>query len=132
MLFDTEEWLAGVEVACAPAVDNHVNVNWYRLAAACTVPILVAAPIVAICWRTRRIMAGTVIGVSVCFVGFVFFAAWDFAEALKSPPPITAPSIFTKIVVYGFVSMSQVMAVFLVSQSIEKRIRDRERDPGWR
>lgn len=77
-------------------------------------------------------MAGIIVGAGVCFVGFIFFAAWDFAEALKSPPPITAPSIFTKIVIYGFVAMAQVMVLFLASQSVEKRIQDRERDPLWR
>jgi Co/Zn/Cd efflux system component len=107
-------------------------VNWYRIAAACTVPLVMAAPLVAFCWHRRHVMAGTIAGAGVCFVGFVFFAAWDFAEALNSPPPITAPSIFTKIAAYGFVAMAQVMVVFLVSQSIEKRISDRDRDGAWR
>jgi hypothetical protein len=111
---------------------NHPEVNWYRIAAASTVPIVVAAPIIAFCWQKRRVMTGTLLGSGVFFLGFVFFAAWDFAEALNYARPITDPSEFTKIAVYGFVAMLQVMALFLVSQATEKRIRDSERDPVWR
>ena len=46
--------------------------------------------------------------------------------------PLAEPSIFVKIVTYGFVAMVQVMALFLLSQAVEERIRNSEYDPAWR
>jgi hypothetical protein len=106
--------------------------NWYRVAAASTLPIVLAAPIVALCFHKGRILTGTTLGSGVFFVAFIAFAAWEFGDALNDAPPVTEPSIFTKIVVYGVVAMLQVMALYLVSDLAEKRLRDRDRDPVWR
>jgi len=106
--------------------------NWYRIAAASTLPIILAAPVVAFCFYKKRILAGTSLGSAVCFVAFIVFAAWEFGDALNDAPSVTEPSIFTKIVVYGAVAMLQVMALYLLSDLVEKRMRDRDRDPVWR
>lgn len=106
--------------------------NWYRIAAAATVPIMLAAPIVTFCWVRRRILAATIIGSALFFVTFIFFAAWEFADRLSYAHPLAEPSIFVKIVTYGFVAMVQVMALFLLSQAVEERIRNSEYDPAWR
>jgi len=106
--------------------------NWSRFAAASILPIVLATPIVAFCFRTGRLLAGVTLGSGVCFLTFVVFAAWEFGDALGDRRPATAPDLFTMIVVYGFVAMVQVMALYLVRDAVEKRAGDRERDPKWR
>jgi hypothetical protein len=115
--------------------------NWTRVAQASTLPILVAAPVAWICWTKRRLLAATILGSAVFFLGFIVFAGMEYYEAVSyrvwcqatnTPCRPSRPSDFTRIVAYGGIAMLQTMALYLFSDVIERRIRDREVDPSWR
>jgi hypothetical protein len=115
--------------------------NWTRMAQAATFPLLVVAPIAWICWAKRRLLSATILGSAVFFVGFIFFAGAEYSEAVSyrvwcettnTPCPPSTPSDFVRIVAYGGVAMVQVMLLYLLSDAIERRLRNRDVDPAWR
>ena len=118
-----------------------MGMNWTRIAQALTLPILIVLPLAWFCWATRRWLAATVLGSAVFFVAFIVFAGIEYGEAVRyrarceatqTPCPPSSPSDFVRIVAYGGVAMGQVMLLFLFSDAIEKRLRDRDVDPAWR
>jgi hypothetical protein len=118
-----------------------MGMNWTRIAQALTLPILVAAPIAWICWAKRWLLAATILGSAVFFIGFIVFAGMEYYEAVSyrvwcettnTPCRPSSPSDFTRIVAYGGIAMLQTMTLYLFSDTIERRIRDRDMDPSWR
>jgi hypothetical protein len=108
---------------------------------ASTLPILVAVPLAWFCWAKGRLLAATVLGSAVFFLGFIVFAGMEYYEAVSyriwcqatnTPCRPSNPSDFTRIVVYGGIAMLQTMTLYLLSDAIEKRIRERGVDPSWR
>ena len=118
-----------------------MGMNWTRITQALTLPILVAAPVAWACWAKHRLLAGTILGSGIFFLGFIVFAGMEYWEAVSyrvwcqstnTPCRPSNPSDFTRIVAYGGIAMVQVMLLFLLSDTVEKRIRNRDMDPSWR
>jgi len=118
-----------------------MGTNWTRILQALTLPILAAAPIAWLCWAKGRLLAATILGSGVFFVAFIVFAGMEYyesvsyrvwCEASNTPCRPSSPSDFTRIVAYGGIAMLQVMMLYLFSDTIERRIRDRDVDPSWR
>ena len=118
-----------------------MGMNWARMAQALTIPLLIAVPVVALCWMKRWMLAATVVGSALFFIAFIVFAGMEYYDAVSfrvwcqhtsTPCRASSPSDFNRIVAYAGVAMLQVMALYVVSGTIEQRLRDRERDPAWR
>ena len=118
-----------------------MGMNWTRMAQALMLPMLVVVPIAGLCWAKGRLLSATILGSGIFFIGFIVFAGVEYSEAVSyrvwceatnTPCPPSRPSDFTRIVAFGAVAMLQVMALFLFSERIEQRIRDRGVDPAWR
>src|SRR5689334_16733134 len=115
--------------------------NWARLAQALAIPILIAIPLVALCWAKRWMLAATITGSALFFIAFIVFAGMEYHDAVSyrvwcqqtnTPCRASSPSDFNRIVAYAGVAMVQVMALYVVAGSIEQRMRDGERDMAWR
>jgi len=119
-------------------------ITWLRLAKAFTLPIAISVPVVWLfCWW-RQVMLGNVVAVAVFLVASLFFSAAEFVEVdrlrmacmdgIKDACLAIAlgPSDFVRVGAYGMVAFVQVMVLFLVSESIERRMRKADLDPSWR
>lgn len=99
--------------------------------------ILIATPI----WRRRETILGNVAG-SVVIFGTAF--ALIFRESAKLDAlrqqcfdaggmacwPI--PSAFARYAIYASIALAEVIVLFSVSLTVERRIRERQYSPEWR
>ena len=108
--------------------------NWFRIATAALVPLVVALPIAGFLWKRRQLAVGNAIGALLLFMGFLVFGGLEYVDAMayrrhcqamNLPCPISHPSDFVKIMTFGMVAMAQIMALFVVSDVVEERTRRR-------
>ncbi len=98
--------------------------------------MLVAYP----CWRKSDIILGNLAGTAV-ILGFAF--ALIFRESAEVDRVTRAcldagytcwpsPSTFVRHAIYAGIGFSEVVALFLASLAVERRIRNRHYAPEWR
>ena len=117
---------------------NELNWSWIALMA--TLPgllgVLVAYPV----WRKEEIILGNLAGTAI-ILAFAF--ALIFRESAEVDRVTRAcldagytcwpsPSAFVRFAIYAGIGFLEVVAVFLVSLTVERRIRNRHYAPEWR
>ena len=100
------------------------------------VGLLVASPL----WRLRQTILGNIFGTIVIFGTAVALimrehVVLDRATQACLDAGYTCwadPSAFTRYAIYAFIGLFEVFALFLVSLSAERRLRNRDYAPEWR
>lgn len=118
---------------------NELSWRWIGLMTVAPLPVaaLVAWPV----WRRRETILGNIAGTAVIF-GTAFALVFRESVALDAMRQACLdagfvacfpnPTAFTRYAVYAFIALAEVMALFLISLSVERRIRERDYAPEWR
>jgi hypothetical protein len=112
--------------------------SWIALMVALPLPVgtLFAYPF----WRKHEAIFGNIVGATVIF-GIAF--ALILREYAELDRTITAclesgtlcwpePSAFTRYAIYASIGLLEVFSLFIISLSVERRIRNRHYAPEWR
>jgi hypothetical protein len=114
--------------------------NWQWIALMATVPGIAGVLLAYPCWRKTEIILGNLAGTAVVFA---FAFALIFRESAEVDRVTRAcldagftcwpqPSAFVRYAIYAGIGFLEVVAIFLVSLSVEQRIRNRGYAPEWR
>jgi len=116
------------------------GLNWFWIAVAATLPMVVGFLIAWPIWLTGQPILGNIAGSMVIFgaaVGLIMreHAALDRVVLACIEQGTTCwptPSAFTRFAAYAFIGLAQVMVLFTASVSVETRQRRRRYSPEWR
>ncbi len=113
----------------------------FWIAIAATLPIVLGLIVAYPLWRMRLEIIGNVTGATTIFmvtIGMIV-REWMALEQIRiarcpdtetfCPPD---PGNFAKFATYGFIGLAQVVALFLISLRVERRLRNRGVAPEWR
>jgi hypothetical protein len=118
---------------------NELSWRWIALMLVAPLPlaVLVAAPV----WRRREMILGNIAGTVVIF-GAAFALIFREAAALDALRQacfdagyvacFPTPSAFTRYAIYASIGLAEVLILFVVSLSVERRMRERDYAPEWR
>ena len=118
---------------------NDLSWNWIVAMVIAPLPfgMLVAWPV----WRRRETILGNIAGTVVIFGSALalIFRESAMLDALRQQcfdagavVCWPTPSAFTRYAIYAALGLAEVVALFFVSLSVEKRIRERDYAPEWR
>ena len=111
------------------------------LGVASTLPIALGLLVAWPLWARRQEAIGNIAGATLIFmvtIGMITreWLALEQIRLARCPDPDTFclpdPGNFTKFAIYGFIGLAQVFALFMISLSVERRIRNRGVAPEWR
>ena len=116
------------------------DLSWWWIAGMFVAPLPIGMLVATPLWRRGETILGNVAGTVVIF-GSAF--ALIFREHVQLTSVVAAcidsgipcfptPDAFTRYAVYAFIALFEVIALFLFSLRIERKIRDRGYDPQWR
>jgi len=116
------------------------DLNWGWIALMATVPGILGVLLAYVCWRKAEIILGNLAG-SAIILAFAF--ALIFRESAEVDHVTRAcmdagytcwpvPSAFVRYAVYAALGFTEVVALFLVSLAVERRIRNQRYAPEWR
>jgi len=118
---------------------NDLSWSWIAVMAVVPLPagILLAVPV----WRRKEIVLGNIAGSAVIYgVAFALIFRESVMLDLLRRQCFDAggivcwptPSAFTRYAIYAGIAAVEVVALFFISLSVEKRIRERDYAPEWR
>jgi hypothetical protein len=116
------------------------QLNWGWIALMATVPGILGVLIAYPCWRKADVILGNLAG-SAITLGFAF--ALIFRESAEVDRVTRAcldagytcwpvPSAFVRYAIYAAIGFIEVVALFMVSLTVERRIRNQRYAPEWR
>jgi hypothetical protein len=116
------------------------ELNWQWIALMATAPGILGVLLAWTCWRKTEIILGNLAGTAV-ILGFAF--ALIFRESAEVERVTRAcldagytcwpsPSAFVRYAIYAAIGFLEVVALFMASLSVERRIRNRRYAPEWR
>lgn len=116
------------------------GLNWYWIALALTIPPVLAAPIAFPIWLKGQPILGNIAGTIVIFGSAVACIMREHVELERITMAclnrgVTCwpdPSAFTRYAIYAFIALFEVIVLFSVSLTVERRVRRRGYDPEWR
>ena len=101
------------------------------------VSMLIAMP----SWRKQEPILGNVFGTAVIFgtaIALILRESVELEHLTAScleaglTDCFPTPSAFSRFAIYAFLGLVEVITLFLVSITVERRIRDRDSAPEWR
>ena len=116
------------------------RLSWQWIALMCAVPLPVAVAVAALGWRSTQMILGNLAGAAVIFAAALFAIFREYAVLDKLTQACLdagttcwpEPSAFVRYSIYGGIGLVEVMALFLFSLRIERRMRERDFAPEWR
>jgi hypothetical protein len=109
--------------------------NWLRLAAAATLPVVFVTPVLLLFLKKQQAAVGNAVCALLFFMGFLIFGGIEYVDAMayrrwcqamNQPCPISSPSDFVRIMVFGLIAMAHIMGLFVLGDVIAERIRLRQ------
>ena len=116
---------------------NDLSWSWIATMAVVPLPfgILLATPV----WRRRETILGNIAGSVVIFgtALALIFRESAMLDALRQQcfggvVCWPTPSAFARYAIYASIGLVEVVALFFISLSVERRIRERDYAPEWR
>lgn len=117
------------------------QLNWVGIATMLLAPlplgILIALPL----WRKQEGMLGNLAGAALIFGTAIVLILKESSEsdALASrcleaglTDCFSPGGSFARFAIYAFIGLAEVIALFLISLNVEKRVRNRDVAPEWR
>jgi hypothetical protein len=116
------------------------RLSWQWIALMCAIPLPVAIAVAAIGWRSSQMILGNIAGATVIFGAALLSIFREYAvldrltqECLDAGTTCwPEPTAFTRYAIYAGIGLFQVMALFLFSLRMERRMRERAYAPEWR
>jgi hypothetical protein len=117
------------------------GLNWIRIAIMLGAPLPVGVLVATPLWRRQEPILGNLAGSAVIFGTAIVLILKESVEldalttscldaGLSTCFPV--PSSFTRYGIYAFMGLAEVITLFLISLSVERRYRDRDTAPEWR
>ena len=115
------------------------RLNWPWIALMCTVPLPFAAAVASVLWRRNEPILGNLAGSFVIFgsaLGFILRESVVLNRLTQEclDAGLTCwpqPSAFSRYAIYAAIGLLEVIALFLVSLNVERRMRRRHYAPEW-
>jgi len=117
---------------------NGLNWYWITIEATATpiVGLLCALPL----WLKQQPILGNIAGSVIIFgsaFGLIMREHIQLDGQIRACidaglPCFPTPDAFTRFAIYAFIALFEVIALFLLSLRIERKLRDRGYDPQWR
>ena len=116
------------------------ELNWHYILMMASVPPIAGAIVALPFWLKDQPVLGNLAGTAIIF-GWAFTLimrehtildrgiAKCFEEGIPCFPD---PPAFTRYAIYGFIALTEVIVLFLVSLRVERKLRRRGYDPQWR
>jgi len=116
------------------------RLNWPWIALMCTVPLPLAAAVATLLWRRNEPILGNLAGTLVIFasaLGFILRESVALNRLTRQclDAGLTCwpqPSAFSRYAIYAAIGLLEVIGLFLVSLTVERRLRQRRYAPEWR
>ena len=116
------------------------GLNWQWIVLMATVPTLLGTLLAYPCWRKTEVILGNLAGTAV-ILAFAF--ALIFRESAEVDRATRAcldqgytcwpvPSGFVRYAIYAGIGFLEVVAIFMASLSVERRMRNQHYAPEWR
>lgn len=116
------------------------ELSWSWIALMATAPGIAGVLLAYVCWRKEEYILGNLAGAAI-ILGMAF--ALIFRESAEVDRVTRAcldagytcwpePSAFVRYAIYAAIGFIEVVALFLVSLTVEQRIRNRHYAPEWR
>ena len=147
----TEQGLSILDAVCAwagalwrgarPATPDDMvdRLNWLWIALMCTAPLPLAAAVATLLWRRSEPILGNLAGTLVIFssaLGFILRESVTLNRLTRQclDAGVTCwpqPSAFSRYAIYAAIGLLEVIALFLLSLNVERRMRRRHYAPEW-
>ena len=116
------------------------RLSWSWIVLMCVVPMPFAVGVAAIGWRKNQMILGNIAGAAVIFGAALLSIFREYAvldrltqQCLDAGTTCwPQPSAFVRYAIYGAIGLIEVIAVFLFSLRVERRMRERDYAPEWR
>ncbi|MEP6915891.1 MAG: hypothetical protein ABJC89_09595 [Acidobacteriota bacterium] len=116
------------------------QLNWFWITLELTAPPVAALLFAFPFWRKGGMIFGNIAGTVVIFgtaFGLIFREYAELDRATKACLDAgfvcwPMPGAFTRFAVYASVGLLEVFALFVLSLSVERRLRNRDYAPEWR
>ena len=121
--------------------DAPVNgLSWFWIALALTVPPVVGGLIAFPIWLKEQPILGNLAGSTAIFGAAIALIMREHVELLSLAQACLdrgfvcwpVPSAFARYAIYAFIGLLEVIVLFSVSLTVERKIRRRGYDPEWR
>jgi hypothetical protein len=121
--------------------DAPVNeLSWLWIALALTVPPVVGGLIALPIWLNEQPILGNLAGSTAIFGAAIALIMREHVELVRLAQACLdrgfvcwpEPSAFVRYAIYAFIGLIEVMVLFSVSLTVERKIRRRGYDPEWR
>jgi hypothetical protein len=115
------------------------GLNWPWIALMCAGPLPLAAAVAAFLWRRNEPILGNLAGTVVIFgtaLGFILRESVVLNRLTQQclDAGLTCwpqPSAFSRYAIYAAIGLLEVIGLFLVSLTVERRMRRRHYSPEW-
>ena len=115
------------------------RLNWLWIALMCTAPLPLAAAVATLLWRRNEPILGNLAGTLVIFgsaLGFILRESVVLNRLTREclDAGLTCwpqPSAFSRYAIYAAIGLLEVIALFLLSLTVERRMRRRHYAPEW-
>jgi hypothetical protein len=116
------------------------SLNWSWIALMATAPGIAGVLVAYTCWRKTEYILGNLAGAAVILsvaFGLIFRESAEIDRVTRSCLDAgytcwPLPSAFARYAIYAGIGFIEVVALFLVSLTVEQRIRNRNYAPEWR
>jgi hypothetical protein len=116
------------------------TLNWSWIALMATAPGVGGVLIAYMCWRKAEYILGNLAGTAVILATAFALIFRESAEVDRVTRACLdagytcwpEPSAFVRYAIYAAIGFLEVIALFLVSLTVEQRIRNRRYAPEWR
>ncbi len=114
--------------------------HWQWIALMATLPGLAVWLVAVPFWRQRQFIFGNVVGAGVVFVSALAMIFREYLEIRRVTQACLDagttcwpdPSAFTRYAIYAAIGLVEVIAIFSVSLTVERRMDNRDYAPQWR
>jgi hypothetical protein len=115
------------------------RLNWPWIALMCTAPLPLASAVASLLWRRTEPILGNLAGTIVIFSAALGFILRESVvlnrltrECLDAGETCWPhPSAFSRYAIYAAIGLLEVIALFLLSLHVERRMRRRRYAPEW-
>jgi hypothetical protein len=131
------------EARCPDEPRNDATMNelsWLWIALALTVPPLVGGLIALPIWLKEQPILGNLAGSTAIFGAAIALIMREHVELAGLAQACLdrgfvcwpVPNAFARYAIYAFIALVEVMVLFSVSLTVERKVRRRGYDPEWR
>ena len=124
-----------------PPVEGPIReLSWFWIGLMAVGPTVLGTLVAAVLWRSRQMVLGNLAGTLVIFGAALVLIVRESGDLDRLTRACIAagytcwpePSAFMRYAIYASIGLVEVIALFLGSLEVERRVRNRGYAPEWR